>query len=256
MRCLHFPLTWQNHLKPSHPSATYNMSLRRPFSHLQRKISSSSIFKAKRSRKTTTLPFPYETFKGEETNLEAGTFHFNVERSSFTDTGLPRRLRQASNVNVKSLTLSSKLFNFAAADWDELPTELQAALQHVIRLPTLERLAILNFKNLPACLLSAASFSTLSIHHAKFRKSKYRERKNIPSDIVTRLKSFDFRLIPLSSIRALVRDRISTDSLAIDFSSLHSLTGISLCHADEVAAFKEVTKVSPNLKILHCDSKF
>ena len=233
------------------------MSLRRPFFHLQRNISSSSILKARRSTKTTTLlPFPYETFKGEETDLEAGTFHFDVERSSFTDTGLPRRLRQASNANVESLILSSKLFNFAAADWDELPTELQAALQHVIRLPTLERLAILNFKNLPASLLSAASFSTLSIHHAKFRKSKYRERKNTPSDIVTRLKSFDFRLIPLSNIRALVRDRISMDSLAIDFSSLHSLTGISLCHADEVAAFKEVTKVSPNLQIFHCDSEF
>ena len=232
------------------------MSLGRPLSHLQRNICSSSILKARRSRKTTPLPFPYETFRGEETNLEAGTFHFNVERSSFTDNGLPRRLRQASNANVKSLILSSKLFNFAAADWDELPTELQAALQNVIRLPTLHRLAILNFKNLPTSLLSAASFSTLSIHHAKFRQSKYRERKNTPSDIVTRLKSFDFRLIPLSSIRALVRDTISTDSLAIDFSSLHLLTGFSLCHADEVAGFKEVTKVSPNLKILHCDSNF
>ena len=76
-----------------------------------------------------------ETFRGEETNLEAGTFHFNLERSSFTDNGLPLCLRQASNVDVKSLILSSKLFNFAAVDWDELPTKFQAALQHVICLP-------------------------------------------------------------------------------------------------------------------------
>lgn len=205
--------------------------------------------------KPTPLPFPHNTFRGEDTDLEAGTLHFDVERSSFADNDLPRRLRLASDVNVKSLILSSKLFNFVAADWDELPTELQNALQHVIRHPTLEKLAISNFKNLPVSLLSAASFSTLSIHHAKFRRSKFRERKNTPSDIVTCIKSFDFRLTPLSSIRALVRDRISTDSLAIDFSSLHSLTGMKLHLADEIAAFKEVVKVSPNLKILHCEVK-
>ena len=232
------------------------MSLRRPFFRLQRNICSSSILKARRSTKTITVPIPFETFRGEETDFEAGTFHFNVDWSCFMDSDLPRRLRLVYDVNVKSLILGSNLFNFATADWDELPTELQAALQHVIRHPTLEHLNIVNIKNLPASLLSAASFSTLSIHHAKFRKSKFHERKNTPSNIVTRLKSFDFCLIPHSSIRALVRERTSTDSLAIDFSSLHSLTGISLRLADEVAAFKEVIKVSPNLKILRCESKF
>jgi hypothetical protein len=199
------------------------------------------------------LPIPHETFRGEETDLEAGTFHFNVEWSSFTDKRLPRRLRQTPN--VKFLILGSNLFNFAAADWDELPTELQTALRYIIRLPTLERLDILNFKNIPPSLFSAASFSRLSIHHTKFRKSKPNERKNTPSNIVTRLKSFDFNLIPLSSIRALVRDRISTDSLAVDFSSLYSLS-VSLRNAEKVAAFKEVMKVSPNLKFLDCRGKF
>ena len=153
--------------------------------------------------------------------------------------------------------LGSNLFNFATADWDKLPTELQTAfkLQHVIRLPTLESLNILNFKNLPASLLSAASFSRLSTHHVKFRKSKFYERKNTPSNIVARLKSFDFSLIPLSSIRALVRDRIPTDPLAIDFSSLQSLS-VSLRNADEVAIFKEVTKVSPTLQFLDCSGNF
>jgi hypothetical protein len=190
--------------------------------------------------------------------LEAGIFHSNVERSSFTDNGLPRRLRQTSN--VKSLILGSNLFNFAAADWDELPTKLQTALRHVTRLPTpVERLAVLNYKNLPASLLqpfakSATSFSKLSINHAKFRKSKSHECKNTPSDIVTRLKSFDFSLTPLSSIRALIRDRISTDSLAIDFSSPHSLS-VGLWEVDEVATFKEVMKVLPNLKFLDCSGK-
>jgi hypothetical protein len=229
-----------------------NMSLRQPFPHFRRNVCSSSILKARRSTKTTTQPIPHETFRGEETDLEAGIFHFNVERSSFRDNILPRRLRQTSN--VKSLILGSNLFNFAAADWDELPTKLQTALRHVIRLPTLERLAILNYKNLPASLLSGASFSKLSIHSAKFRKSRPHERKNTPSDIVTRLKAFDFSLTPLSSIRALVRDRISTDSLAIDFSCLHSLS-IGLWEADEVATFKEVMKVLPNLKFLDCSGK-
>ncbi|EDR03154.1 uncharacterized protein LACBIDRAFT_307675 [Laccaria bicolor S238N-H82] len=229
------------------------MSLRRPFFHLRRNICSSSILKAKRSRKTTALPIPFETFRGEETDLGEGIFHFNVDWSSFMDNDLPRRLRLTSHVNVKSLILGSNLFNFAAADWDELPTELQAALQHVIRHPTLEELTILNFKNLPATLLSAARCTTLSIHKAKFRKSKFHERKNTPPNIVTRIKSFDFGLTPLSSIRALVRDRTSTDSPAVDFSSLHSLNSISLCLADEVAAFKEVMKVSPNLKYLQCE---
>jgi hypothetical protein len=229
------------------------MSVCRPFFRLRRKICSSSILRPKRSTKTTTLPIPHETFRGEETNLETGTFHFNVEWSSFTDKRLPRRLRQTSN--VKFLILGTNLFNFAAADWDELPTELQTALHHIIRLPTLECLDILNFKNLPPSLLSAASFSRLSIHHTKFRKSNHNERKNTPSNIVTRLKSFDFNLIPLSSIRALVRDRISTDSLAVDFSNLHSLS-VSLRNAEKVAAFKEVMKVSPNLKFLDCSGKF
>ena len=255
VRCLRFlpcELDTSYRLKP--PLPTYNMSVCRPFSSLRRNICSSSILKMRRSTKITTLPIPHETFRGKETDLEAGTFHFNVERSSFTDNDLPLRLRLTSDVNVKSLILGSGLFNFATADWDKLPMELQTALQHLIRLPTLERLEVLNFKNLPASLLSAASFSGLSIHDAKFRKSKFYERKNTPSNIVTRLKSFDFRLIPLSSIRALVRDRIFTDSLAIDFSSLHSLN-ISLRNADEVATFKEVMKVSPNLKFLDCSGK-
>ncbi|EDR01451.1 uncharacterized protein LACBIDRAFT_333178 [Laccaria bicolor S238N-H82] len=229
-----------------------SMSLGRPISHFRRTICSSSILKARRSTKPTPLPFPHNTFRGEDTDLEAGTFHFDVERSSFTDNDLPRRLRLTSDVNVKSLILGSNLFNFVAADWDELPADLQAALQYVVRLPTLEELTILNVKNLPVSLLSAASFSTLSIHHAKFRRSKFRDRKNTPSNIVTRLKSFNFGLTPLSSIRALVRDRIPTDSLSIDLSSLHSLT---VHNADEVAAFEEVMKVSPNLSILHCEVK-
>lgn len=240
-------------LPPETFSSFTNMSLHRPFSYLRRNVCSSSILKARKSTKTTTLPIPHETFTGDSTDLEAGTFHFDVESSSFTDNSLPRRLRQTSN--VKSLVLASNLFNFAAADWDELPTELQTALQHVIRLPTVERLDISNFKNLPASLLSAASFSTLSIHHATFRKSKPHERKNTPSNIVTRLKSLDFALVPLSSIRALVRDRISTDSPAINFSSLHSLS-VGLKAAEQVAIFKEVMKVSPNLKFLDCSSKF
>ena len=242
-----------DHLKPSRE--TYNMSVRQPFFRLRRNICSSSILKARRSTKTTTLPIPHETFKGEETDLEAGTFHFNVERSSFTDNDLPRRLRLASNVNVKSLILASNLFNFATADWDELPTELQSALQHVIRLPTLECLEVMNFKNLPASLLSAASFSRLFIHYAEFRKSKPHERKNSPSNIVTRLKSFYFHNVSPSTIRALARDRMSRDCLVIDFSSLHSLR-VSIRDSDEVAMFKEVMKVSPSLKFLDCSGKF
>ncbi|EDR01532.1 uncharacterized protein LACBIDRAFT_310846 [Laccaria bicolor S238N-H82] len=228
------------------------MNACRPFFRLQRNVCSSSIrFKARRSKKTTTLPISHETFRGEETDLEAGTFHYSVEQSSFTDNDLPRRLRLASNVNVKSLILGSSLYNFAAEDWDELPTELQAALQHVIRLPTLEHLDIRNFKNVPPSLLSAATFSSLFIKHTKFRKSKPHERKSTPPDTVTRLKSFSYNNISPSSIRALVRGRIFTDSFAIDFSSLQSLS-VSLHDADEVAASKEVMNVSPNLNYLLC----
>ena len=156
------------------------MSLRRPFFRLQRNICSSSILKAKRSKKTITVPIPFETFRGEETDMEAGTFHFNVDWACFMDNDLPRRLRLAYDVNVKSLILGSNLFNFATADWDGLPTELQAALQHLIRHPTLEHLNIVNIKNLPASLLSAASFSRLSIHHVKFRKSNTANAKILP----------------------------------------------------------------------------
>ena len=58
-----------------------------------------------------------ETFRGEETNLEAGTFHFNLERSSFTDNGLPLRLRQASDVTARLGWLTAQLRHLADQKW-------------------------------------------------------------------------------------------------------------------------------------------
>jgi hypothetical protein len=197
----------------------------------------------------TTTPLLKTTFQEESSDGGDSDFHFCLQQSSYKDKDLPRRLRQMSN--VKSFILDSNLYPQPKADWNEIPPELKAALQHLIRLPTLECLEIMEFRNIPASVLSASGISELIIHHTNFSESDPHKLNNTPPSIVTRLKSFDFYTVPLSGIQALIRTKISGNSPAIDFSSLNSLT-VDLCDSNELAGFEEVMKASPNLELLDC----